>query len=66
MTPIRKQLLEEKVLAESLFKYKKANYDDLISRLFVQFRLSKSALQVICLDRLINRILFFFLQMKMN
>lgn len=37
----RKQLMEEKVLAETLFKYKKANYSSLVSRIFVQFRLSK-------------------------
>lgn len=33
--------MEEKVLAESLFRYKKENYQELVPRPFVQFRLSK-------------------------
>ena len=37
----RKQLLEEKVLAENLFKSKKANYPSSINRLFEQYRLGK-------------------------
>lgn len=41
ISPARKQLLEEKVLAESLFKFKKANYSSLVGRSFIQFRLSK-------------------------
>ena len=36
----RKQQMENKVLAEHLFKFKKANYSALVSRPFVQLRLS--------------------------
>jgi len=38
MTPKKKQLMEEKVLIENLFRFRKENYSSLVSRLFMQFR----------------------------
>lgn len=41
ITPERKKQMEEKVIAEELFKDKKANYYQSISKLFVNNRLCK-------------------------
>lgn len=40
ITPERKQLMEEKVVAEELFRNKKANYESSIPKMFEKNRLS--------------------------
>jgi len=44
ITPERKRLMEEKVIAEELFRNKKTSYESSIANMFEENRLSKNEL----------------------
>jgi hypothetical protein len=66
ISPQRQGLMEEKVLAEQLFKGKKDNYSASVARSFVALRLSKFLFFVLFETRSVIKFDLFFLNSKMT